>query len=573
MKNRVLAVLLAVCMIAGTCVLFASGAGATQTTYAKKGDAFFVDLEGMTYYDVSQLEKAPSGVGTLYKITAKNKSTTISPRVTKIDNSNVRDYLSFSPALNDDIVKVEGYFGPNDTTIEIDFSIRPGVAYRDEYVYTLNKTLEDSKNNSSTGDDDKYNDDSNEKVTSKDYDKVAAFRFTDEKGNTVDFAGTYEMTGVDRSETLHNLSMGLQFYGNNTYTNISASEVAHIKATYKQSYGDGGAQSKDIVTYMNTISDLKEGTKVSLTAELKDPKDSADYGFKCWVDGNNKVISENSTIIWTAGSSPSKLYAVFVELKGRVRINYSWEGEGNVAYQEKSSTDKVLKRSLLTSDEASHSLSKNNVTVTNGQISVMEGHEVTFVFTPKEGFEVAHVYVDRTGSGSKVDVASFKSIILGDGAGASLAALKELISATGANRTFTIESDKHRQEQIYYKFTFTSTDTTGREDLIRSIHVEFKLTEVYKAPEGKPLPTVEPEGVTLATGAAAENAEGANGGAATTLPPEGAAGANGASPRSGSVVNPATGSGSSTGAISVFTAMSLAAAVAFVTMKKRKKED
>ena len=103
--------------------------------------------------------------------------------------------------------------------------------------------------------------------------------------------------------------------------------------------------------------------------------------------------------------------------------------------------------------------------------------------------------------------------------------------------------------------------------------MEFVKTAVLTAPEGLEMETIEAEGLTLATGAAGENkgdsaAAGGNGGTGgTTLPAEdGAAGGSGSAV--GGVVNPATGS---TGAITVFAVLSLAAGAAFVTA--RKKED
>ena len=104
-----------------------------------------------------------------------------------------------------------------------------------------------------------------------------------------------------------------------------------------------------------------------------------------------------------------------------------------------------------------------------------------------------------------------------------------------------------------------------------TIEVTFMPIENFEVPSGKELPTIEAEGITLATGANGEGGEGGEGGGAnganggTTVPAEGGAAGNGGS-AVGGVVNPATGS---TGAIAVFAALSVAAAAAFVTAKKK----
>ena len=219
--------------------------------------------------------------------------------------------------------------------------------------------------------------------------------------------------------------------------------------------------------------------------------------------------------------------------------NYSAGEHGKIAYQEESSTNKVLTRSLLKSSD--------------GQLSVLSGHAVTFVFTPDEGYQVAHVYVDKTGNGTKTDIASFGSLLKG---GSVIAALRALVNATNKD---------------VYQYTFTSADLSGFPSQIRSIEVEFMKVDPIEAPSGLDMPTVAAEGLTLATGAADENgSNAANGngdsnGAATTVPAENGAAGNGGSAVSG-VVNPATGS---TGAVAVFAVLSVAAGAAFVTAKKK----
>lgn len=512
MKNKVLAVLLAVCMIAGSCALFASAAE----------DVFKVN-------DIVQTKSGKKQTADNLSIANEGDDYNIGVTVTPKDDVSFSATLKGSTKITADIVDALFEFTQDSDSTALTF--KGGL---DQY-YTVSGTIDDTTKITFTPK-------GSNTITL--YKVTAAITDTEQKaGNNVSAklspipkskynlpTSPVEATVSKWEKKLFSLTMGLRFYGDNGYKNLNSSEIAQIQAAYTN------VQGKEIKIYVDTINDLVEGTVVKATASLRDPDTfKNDYAFSCWVDGDGTVIGEDPTYTWTAGVSTGAIYAVFTELKNRIRINYSAGDHGSVAYQESTSTNKVIKRDILTSDE--------------GQLSVMEGRKVTFVFTPDEGYEVAHVYVSKNGK-DKVDVAGFLSLV--GSSNSFLDALKKLINATNKD---------------VYSYTFTSAEMTDFPEQIRSIEVEFAPIENFEAPSGLEMPTVEPEGITLGTGAdSANGGNGGNGGSsdATTVPGEdGAAGSGSAI---GGVVNPATGS---TGAIAVFAALSVAAAAAFVTAKKK----
>ena len=496
MKTKVLAVLLAVCMIASSCVLFASAA----TTF--KQDTYVVTKDGTAVTASTPLSNlktaaAPKDV----KVTAKS-APTASTTATSVTDSNVESLCDFNPSFSTikGDVAVSGSISSTSASVTVEAT---GKIYK---IADADVTGELTQTLGELG---------------------ANFIETDKYTINGLPKDTITVSNVKKTEKLYSLTMGLRFYGDNGYKNLNSSEIAEIKAVYKNVKG------AEITVYADTINDLREGTVVTVSTKLKDEATyGEEYAFNCWADGSGNVIASTPSITWTAGTSDSPIYAVYTELKSRVRINYSTSGNGGVAYQESTSSDKIVKRDVINGE---------------GQLSVMEGRKVTFVFTPDEGYEVAHVYVDKTGSGEVIDVASFASIPTSS---SWLNALKALINATNKD---------------VYEYTFTSKDLSGMVDQIRSIEVVFAPIENFEVPSGKELPTVEAEGITLATGA--DDSNGGNNGdsAATTVPAEDGAAGSGAS-AIGGVVNPATGS---TGAIAVFATLSVAAAAAFVTAKKK----
>ena len=165
-------------------------------------------------------------------------------------------------------------------------------------------------------------------------------------------------------------------------------------------------------------------------------------------------------------------------------------------------------------------------------MSIMEGRDATFTFVPDEGYEVATVVID----GEK-NVASLLTLL----SDFSLEALKDLINATNKE---------------VYSYTFKNITVP------HTITVTFQKIAALEAPDGKDLPTVAPEGITLATGVAGEEAEGGDA-EATTVPAEKNNASNGSDD---GIVNPQTGSAS---AVAVFAVLSVAAGAAFVTSKKK----
>lgn len=552
MKTRILAVLLAVCMIAGSCVLFASAAEwkDSKETYVNAG-YYWDDLSNKTYADAkldisSGAVKSASGVPKTHTIKVKEEPT-LSILDTKITKDNVDQVLEFDPKFDSNVFEVSSIKTTDG------YKITVSVQAEQRYAYQIKSTLEDEKG---TGDHSTQYLDCSDKTVSAE--KVSAHTIkgadTDVAETDKGFIKTFEIKekDIERIEKLVNITVGLRFYGDSGYKNLSASEIAQIEAKYDNK-----------TVHVNTIPDVAQGTPIVLTASLKDPdKDGKDYRFKCWVDSDGKVLSKDPTFKdnktgsdYIAGQHANPIYAVFEELKSRIRINYSSDGNGTIAYQDETSTNKVVTRSLLKSDD--------------GQLSVMEGHKVKFVFTPDEGYEVAHVYVDRTGADGEKDVASFLTIMNPGESQSWWNALKVLINATNKDT---------------YSYTFGTKDLTGFPNQIRSIRVVFQRIENFTDKDGNPVITgwelephaqlepIKAEGLELETGAAAAAA--ANGGEAnpagaaaggTTLPAEDGAAGSGASAISG-VINPATGS---TGAIAVFAALFAAAGVAVVTVKKK----
>lgn len=568
MKTRILAVLLAVCMIAGSCVLFASAA---NVKFSKNEYVELVDEtsgRSIALEDGTHMEDLKKTTKTELKVTPKEEDASVSVSVATVANkkgtlsiANLKKICDLTGTSMSD-AELGAIYGVQNVHFEIDPATMTATVTGEVYV------------KSGPASDVVY------KVTS-DIDTDPAtiaktiFTGTPESKYTVKTTppagktnGWFIVSNVEIVEKLFDLQMFLRFYGDGSYKNLSSSEIADIRADYTAIIRDkDGKQigTKPISVHVDKLTDLLENTKVTLTAGLKDDKYASDYQFSYWVDGSGTVLGKSRSIEWTAGTGPSPIYAVFTELKSRVRINYSTTGNGTVAYVEADAKDdKIVGRDILGGEQ--------------GQISVMEGRKVVFAMKPDEGYEVAHVYVDRDGSGVETDVAGFLTLLTSKD-GNFFKALKELINATNKD---------------VYKFTFTKADLSAglydkREgDYVvfnpRSIRVVFQRIENFTDKDGNPVITgwelephaqlepIKAEGLELETGAAAAAA--ANGGEAnpagaaaggTTLPAEDGAAGSGASAISG-VINPATGS---TGAIAVFAALFAATGVAVVTVKKK----
>ncbi len=199
MKKRVLAALLAVCLLIGTGVTFALAKPAPGDTYVTKGTKFSKELHdsivGARYDSLEGILKNDTlGNPELrhYTITPQEYDKNdpnlpvlrVTSKVEKIDNTNVRDYFNFSPALDDDIVTVTSSpIGLEDSEIEITFTYEKSgvdIPNLQNYVYSFNKTLADEKNPSDVADnkDDDYIDCASNTVVEDDLDKIPYFDFT-----------------------------------------------------------------------------------------------------------------------------------------------------------------------------------------------------------------------------------------------------------------------------------------------------------------------------------------------------------------------------------------------------------
>ena len=539
MKKKVLAVLLAVCMIAGTCVLFASADD--LVTYGKEGNAYGEDLNGKTY-------TAVKGLSTVTKKEHKIKKVdkpSLPASAQEVTGDNVKNLLTFDPTFNADIFEVES--NPWDDSSAY-LTVTVTVKDAKQKMYVLKKDLKDET----------QKDDSKDvTVKPEDYKTEEPWNYITATG--ADSSSSYvakfsfKKSDVERTDSLNNMNVGLRFFGEK-YDNLVASELAIVKAFIDRDSDNtppAAPGAGDYTTYANTIYDLSLADTVYLYTKLKDKNEEKFYKFYAWVDANGKILQKAGTPNaegWYGAKFPAdsgSVYAAYVEIVDRVTITYSAEGEGSI--------------NMFSDDREIAKLGGNKAG--DNMVSVMKGRDVTVTFVPKEGWEVGKVIVDGT------NITSFANI--------------DFTSATTLARTIRAIIDATYKDTIggqqasgSYTFYDIQDPLTGEQS--HSIKVVFVKSNPLEAPSGKELPTIEAEGLTLATGAAAENAEGgaaggaagegANGGAAggTTLPAENGAAAGG-SAVSG-VVNPATGS---TGTIAVFAVLSAAACAAFVTAKKK----
>ena len=484
MKKKVLAALLAICMIAGTCTLFASAA---QETYAKRNDCFGEEIAGKTYFDVSKLDKVTAKK---HKIVAKEDAE-LAASATKIDKKNITDLVSFDPSFDADIFDVSavdnetgGAIGPGTT----DFKIKIKVKENKQWLYRVKATngLQDESATVSSAD---------KIVTTDDRAREAWHTII---GGTNDYEIEIIVTDVERVEQLTSFQMGIRMYGDSSYKNLRAKEIAIIEAyvdrdsNYYQENSDGfytptgseDTKANDYRTYADTIYDLGSADQVILTTYLKDPKEQAFYKFYGWVDGNGKVLQKvkdedaeigvNGTKKYSArfASNAGAVYAAYIEIADRVMINFTSTGKGKFQAFE---------------GNEQREYTKIGGGGDSGVVSVMVGRDVTFTFTPDEGYEVGQVTVDGV-----------RIISLSNLAGKLLEAWKEIVAAT--NR------DALGAQQTTGTYTFKNIQArNGDLSKPHEIKVEFVKTAVLTAPEGLEMETIEAEGLTLATGAAGEN--------------------------------------------------------------------
>jgi hypothetical protein len=478
MNKKVLAILLAVCMIASGCALFASAASYSVGAYVQK-----VNTSGTLTND--NIKAATKGTDFDANVTVTPKtSISMNTGATVVNADNVDTLFTFKSGTKTltysanliNYFDVSGTISGNTATATFSDKTANNVK-----VYLVTEAIATTDTDVSG------------KVSEEAHSKYV-----------MDGGDTYSATISKWVTKLSALTMGVRFYGTE-YKNLVAAEIAKVTATVNR---QSGAVTNVTTSVSNTISDLLPGDTVTLTTSLKNDADVDFYAFNCWVDSSGNVISTDKTITYTADGNSASIYAAYVELKNRFVVDYSSEGKGKVVYEEA--------REVFDGD---------------AQISVMEGKDATFTFVPDEGYEVSKVLIDGK------NVISFLS----------------LVDSTNLLKSLKILINASNKETYKYTFEKVSADHT--------IEVVFAPIENFEAPSGLELPTVEAEGIELATGAA--DAEGGKDGA-TTVPAENGAAANGSAV--GGVVNPATGSGS---AIAVFAVMTVAAGAAFVTMKKK----
>lgn len=393
MKKRVLAVLLAVCMIFGTCVLFASAADKFAAgTYVEK-----INASGSLMVD--NLKAISTSAFNINVTVAAKSSITLNLGTTKVTADNVDDIVEFKAGTSTLTYakNLKDYFNVDGTVTEsgaivVKFTDKTA---NDLTVYSVNSAIADTETDVSA------------KVTAvspcKKYNLSAA---------------TVTANVSKWATKLASFTMGVRFFGS-TYNNLVASEIAVVNATITRS---SGAVKPVTTAVTNKIEDLMPGDKIHLTTSLKDEAEKEFYGFYCWVDGSGNVVSTNEELDIVMDGNSGAVYATYVELKNRYTINYSSRGNGSVVYEEG--------REVFKGD---------------AQISVLADRNATFTFVPDEGYEVSKVLVDG------VNVASLMNLV---NTSDFLGALKILIKATNKDSysyTFNKVDKNHTIEVEFIK--------------------------------------------------------------------------------------------------------------------------
>ena len=321
----------------------------------------------------------------------------------------------------------------------------------------------------------------------------------------------------DYEKKLYDLSIGVRKYGENGGT-LVADEIANV--TYRREDGTTGQMDK--------IFDLKYGESVHLEAKIKEEYDDF-YAFSCWLDGSGNVRGYSEAIDVTFAKTVDNdtvtsgaMYAVYKEIVDRFTVTLIASSTTAVAPgAEKPVGGKIIYNSDL------------KVFDGKGIVSVLQGTSPKFTFVPDEGYYVSKVVVDGT------VVSSVKTLL------SNVFSSSQFDDALKAFGTFSDATNKD-----VYTYILKNVQAN------HTIEVVFDKVKVFVPASGVSY-VAGPELSTGATEAAAADGDAA----ATTLPAEN----NGAASVDG-VVNPATGS---TAAIAVFATLSIAAAAAFVSYKKK----
>ena len=352
MKKKVLAIVLAVCVIASTCILFASAAAYAAGSYVQK-----INTNGTLTND--NIKSATKGTDFDAVITVTPKtSISMNTGTTEVTADNVDDLFTFKRGT-----ATLTYAGALISYFEVSGTITGN---------TATATFSDKPANNVTV----YN--VITAITNDDTDVSMKVVQDVRQKYILEGSGTYSATISKWVTKLSSLTMGVRFYGAE-YKNLVSAEIAKVTATVNR---QSGAVTPVTTSVTNTINDLLPGDTVTLTTALKKDENAEFYAFNCWVDGSGNVISTDKTIVYTADGNSASIYAAYVELKNRFVVDYSSEGKGKVVYEEA--------REVFDGD---------------AQISVMEGKDATFTFVPDEGYEVSKVLIDGK------NVISFLSLV------------------------------------------------------------------------------------------------------------------------------------------------------------------
>ena len=158
---------------------------------------------------------------------------------------------------------------------------------------------------------------------------------------------------VEDDGKLYAVTMGIRKYSANE-TVESADGFASVTYT-RHSTGETGSQDK--------IYNVKKGETFTLTTKLNEGLENF-YTFVAWVDGKGIILSKETSIEVTVDASVA-VFAAYAENTSRHTVVYSVIGEGEVSVS-----------SNLPLQSA------------DGIVSVMEGANVTFEFTPEEEYSV-----------------------------------------------------------------------------------------------------------------------------------------------------------------------------------------
>ena len=290
MKKRLFAVLMAVCLVFGTCTLFASAA---------------IDAGKYLKGDESALKIATEGTdfNKSLSITAKSGAT-LPLGTTTLTAENIDDVFTFKSGSS--TVKYEGNL--------------------DQYI-TITATVDDSGNVEITDAEQKKTITIYEVATKIDadapikYDDYKDSLIKDEKpiykdADILALIGT--RNSVRTKAVMCSLTTGIQIQGTTLDADLSETTEIFVRV---ERYNGGYTDYSISKEYM--IDGIMTGDQVYLSIESAQNTNSP-YEFYCWINKLGDVLSTSPTILWTAGSNQDNyIYAVFVENSNYFAIDAS----------------------------------------------------------------------------------------------------------------------------------------------------------------------------------------------------------------------------------------------------------